>query len=255
MRSVIYIFSFILLFTGTGFAASLDDVRAAINTGEYDQAYEQGSALGSAEGLLLAAESLNTKIMLGQSKSPKKDAKRAMKLAQDVLAKDPSHKNASLQYAIAYGFYGREVSAVTAWRKKLPTKIKAAIEAARDNNEYAPQTDALLGAWHFSVVHKAGVRRARNSFGATQSEGGILFTEALMGDPDDILIRANFSMMFYVLNPKDNLPLVKQLLGEFKNAQPSNDLESQVLGTAHEFEAALDEPKAAMKIAKKFLGW
>ena len=255
MRSAIYIFSFILLFTGTSFAASLDDVRAAINTGQYDQAYEQGSALGSAEGLLLAAESLNTKIMLGQSKSPKKDAKRAMKLAQEVLAKDPSHKNASLQYAIAYGFYGREVSAVTAWRKKLPTKIKTAIGVARANNEYSPQTDALMGAWNFSVVHKAGVARADKSFGATQSEGGILFTEALMGDPDDILIRANFSMMFYVLDPENNLPLVKQLLREFENSEPSNHLESQVLATAREFESSLDEPKAAMKIAKKFLGW
>jgi len=255
MRSVIYIFSFIFLFSGTAFAASLDDVRAAINTGQYDHAYEQGSALGSAEGLLLAAESLNTKIMLGQSKSAKKDAQRAMKLAQGILAQNPDHKGASLQYAIAYGFYGREVSAVTAWRKNLPTKIQIAIQAARDNNEYIPQTDALLGAWHFSVVYKAGAKRARKSYGATQIKGGSFFEAALASAPDDIIIRANYSMMLYVLNPKDNLPIVQHLLGGFKNAKPSNDLEFQVLSTVQKFDAALGEPKAATKIAKNFLNW
>jgi len=255
MRSVIYIFSFCLLFAGTAFAAALDDVRAAINTGQYDQAYAQGSALGSIDGLLLAAESLNTKIMLGQSKSAKKDAQRAMKLSQDVLAQDPDHKNASLQYAIAFGFYGREVSAVTAWRKNLPPKIEASIHRAKLLNSNSPQSTAMLGAWHYSVVYKAGKKRAKKSYNATEEQGRILFDAALEAAPNDIPIRANYVMMLYVIGPKKNEEYIQSLLPVFHDLQPNNDLETRMLSVMAQFEASLERPKAATKIAKKFLNW
>ena len=49
------------------FANSVQEIRLTLESGGYDLAVEQGSALGSAGGLVLAAEALNSKLLLGRA--------------------------------------------------------------------------------------------------------------------------------------------------------------------------------------------
>lgn len=239
----------------TGWAASHDDVRLSINNGEYDQAFSLGEDLGDNQGLLLAAEALNTKILIGSSNNVKRDAKRAMKLSERVLEQDEAHKKAKLLYAVSYGFYGRSASPFKAWRKKLPQKIKAAIDQAYIANPDEARSFALIGAWHMSVSARAGSKTAKKYYGASIEDGVVSFEQALRAAPKDILITGNYALMLYANAPDTHIDAVKLLLASVKQAQPKDMAEAYVLDYLSNFGNQLNQPEQAQKLAEDFLGW
>lgn len=211
------------------FANSAKDVRATLEAGSYDLAVEQGSALGTADGLVLAAEALNAKLLLGKAERKTKTAKRAIKLAQAALLLDPKNAEAQLQYALAYGFYGRHVSSFTAWRKNLPKKILAEINKAALMAPEDGRVDALKGAWHLNLLYRARGFDVEKRYGANAAAGKAYFQKALAHNKDDIIIRASYLMLDYVLAPehlseKTMLALEKTLLP----LPPRNAVESRV---------------------------
>ncbi len=250
------IFIIILLlyfYAVSAFANTYADAKTALDTGQFEQAHQDARALGTDAGLVLAAEALNAKLLLGLSPSPSKTAKSAMKLAQAALKQDASNADAQLQYAIAYGFYGRQVSVFKAWRKKIPLKIRKEINAAIATNPQDYRTHALLGAWHLSVVQRAGAGRAEKYFGATQEQGVAAFELALQHLPDDIIILANYTLMRYVLDPQSEREWARNNLQRIGNLPTPTAVEAQVQIQIAEILAALDQAKTAQGLAKKFI--
>ena len=190
-----YLFS--LSLSSQSFADDLEEARRALKNGNYNQAFTQGQAYGEIAGLLVAAEALNTQLLLGQSQRPKNDAKQAMAIARQILKVDPQNEKAKMAYALAYGFYGRSVSSLTAWRKKLPQKIHAAIDEAAAANLNSANSEALLAAWHLNIYFKAGEKMAKEQYGASLDVGKALFEKALDKAPQDILISANYAFTLY----------------------------------------------------------
>jgi cytochrome c-type biogenesis protein CcmH/NrfG len=245
----------VFLFSSAAFAADLETIRGSLTSGKYDLAIAEGQLLGDTEGLLLAAEALNTKILIGNSEDEKADAEQAMAIAEKILAVDPDNKDAKLLYAISYGFYGRSMSPLSAWRKKMPQKIRAKIEEAVAANPADANSYALYGGWHMAVAAKAGTKRARKMFGATADEGKGYFKKALDVAPDDLMINGNFVMMLYASDGKKNEQQVRTMLKHIESVQAQNDAEKQVQALAKSLETNLDQPKKAKTVAKDFLGW
>ncbi|PHR91491.1 MAG: hypothetical protein COA69_09835 [Robiginitomaculum sp.] len=259
--------SFIFLFLlGLGFLGSLSahadpfqEARTALYAGQFDQAHEQARALGTGAGLVLASEALNAKLLLGQSERPAKTAKTAMKLAKQALEMDAQNEAAQMQYAVAYGFYGRHVSGFKAWRKKLPVKIKDEIEksiAMNTSGADEARNLALRGAWHLSVVMRAGVNRANSFYGANEAEGVRSFELAMCINPDDILIVANYTLMRYVLDPKAHQQWAQDNLKLIVDAKAHNAVERQVQTRMQQILDSFDHPQDAddtEKLAWNFL--
>ena len=198
-------------------ANSAKEVRITLESGSYDLAAEQGSALGTADGLVLAAEALNAKLLLGKAERKTKTAKRAMKLAQAALVLDPKNAEAQLQYALAFGFYGRHVSTFTAWRKNLPKKILTEIDKAIEMAPDDGRAQALKGAWHLNLLYRAAGFDVEKRYGASAAAGKVHFQKALASNSDDVIIQASYLMLEYVLAPealaeKTKLALEKTLL-------------------------------------------
>ncbi len=201
------------VFAGSAaFADRLQSARVSLDAGRYDMAVTQGAMLGTADGLVLAAEALNAQLFLGQTDRKTKTAKRAMKLAEAALAIDPDTKDARLQYAIAFGFYGRHVSSFKAWRKNLPTKIRVAIDKAALAAPDDPRIEALKGAWHLNLLYKAGGFDVKKRYGANQAKGTAHFKTALASSPDDIFINTTYIMLTYVLEPQSRTAQTKKWL-------------------------------------------
>jgi tetratricopeptide (TPR) repeat protein len=213
---------------GAASASSVADIDTALREGQYQSAYEQGLALDNAQGMVLAVEALNAQLLLGGQDDPSKLAKRALKLAKRARALDPEDKEAGVQYAIAYGFYGRHASAFKAWRKKLPQKIKAAIEDAHDRNASDARVEALRGAWHLSLLYRAGSWNVGKRYGASIAVGQKHFDTALALKPDDILINSNYGLMLYVLGPEQYKARTQYLLETAVATQPLNAVERDV---------------------------
>jgi tetratricopeptide (TPR) repeat protein len=251
--SIIVLFASVLAWPV--YANDLDEARGALTSGEYDIAFAQAQLLGDTQGLLLAAEALNTKILLGQSEDEKNDAKQAMAIGEQILATDPFNKDAKLLYAISYGFYGRSMSPLSAWRKKMPQKIRAKIDEAVAANPGDPNSYALYGGWHMAVAAKAGTKRAKKMFNATSEEGITYFKQAIAVAPDDLMINTNYLMMLYASDAERHDEQVRKMLTHVQGVETKTAAEQQVQLLAKTLEANLGEPKKARKIAKKFLGW
>ena len=210
------------------FATTLKDARVALDGGNYQLAVLKGVELGTADGLVLAAEGLNAQLLLGQAKRKTQTAKQAMKMARAALAIKPDTKDAHLQYAIAYGFYGRHVSSFTAWRKNLPKKIRIAIDAAAMAAPDDHRVHALRGAWHLNLLYKAGNFDVEKRYGANKAQGIAHFKTALADRPHDILIGATYTVLVYVLNPETTSAQTEQTLKTILAASPKNATERQL---------------------------
>ena len=236
-------------------AADIAKARVSLSTGQYDIAFEQANRIGNPEALLLGAEAINTKLLLGQSDNPKKDAKRAMKIALDILNADPSNAEAKLLYAISYGFYGRSVSPLKAWRKKIPQKIETAILVALDANPNNPNSYALYAGWHMGVVAKAGPKTADRVYGASIADGIEKFEKATSLTPDDMMINANYGLMLLAIDQHAHRATIKRLFSTVSSLEPKNSAEVFVQNLILDISRENTPPKIAMKKAENFLGW
>ena len=227
---------FLLVGGRNALANSLQEIRITLEAGGYDLAVEQGAALGTADGLVLAAEALNAKLLLGQAERKTKTAKRAMKLAKAALVLEPQNAEAQIQYALAYGFYGRHASNFKAWRKKLPQKIRAEIDKAAIMAPDDARTQGLKGAWHLNLLYRAGGFDVGKRYGASLQEGVAHFQNALVQNNlaqnfgSDIIIASNFLMLQYALSPEDHADQTELiLLSDILTRQPQNDVERRIL--------------------------
>ena len=236
-------------------ASNVSEMQREFEAGHYDRVVELAGHTSDVDQTLLASEALLTKILLGESDNPKHDAKRAMQLVNPVIAKTPQVKEALFLSALAYGYYGRSVGALEAWRTNLPVKIKNRIDTAIQVLPDDPRTKAMLGAWHLSVRYKAGAKTARKKYGATEKDGWILMRAAHRAAPKDIFIAANYATMLYVLSKGRERAQVETLLGAALAEPPADYSQKRLQAILREFQAALDHPKRARKLAKKFLDW
>ncbi len=243
----------LLVFTAkASFADSLLDVRAALDLGQYEAVVAQAGRFDTAEAYVLAAEALNAQLLLGQAERKIQTAKKAMKMAKAAFELDPDTKNAQLQYAIAYGFYGRHVSSFTAWRKNLPKKIRTAIDKAALSAPDDPRAHALKGAWHLNLLYKAGGFDVTKRYGANQAEGIAHFETALAQAPDDIIISASFIMLAFVLEPEARAAQTEQSLLAVLAYSPKNATEQLLQTQMRQVYEAFARGEA-LKRAKAFV--
>lgn len=209
-------------------ASTLEEARTQLITGEYDRAIAIALELDTPEGLMLAAETLSAKVMLGYVDDANDSAKQARKWAEDALDALPDSQEAHVQFALAYGFETRTSSPFRAWRKKLPKKTLSAIEACRTKYPKDPRGDALLGAWHLGIVRKAGAKRGQSWFEATEEDGIKWYEKARRAAPQDIIIASNFAVTLLGLDPEKYIDQAGAIMTDIANMPANNAVEQDV---------------------------
>jgi len=185
-------------------AQNLADVQTYIQSGQYKQAVELGEKLNTADSLSLASEALARKVMLGGSSASKTTAQEGRELAERALEINPNNQNGRLQFIITDGFVARFTGTVSAWFSKLPQKSLAYIQAYRKDYPDDPKGDALMGAWHFEIIRRAGAENAKKWFGARADYGIGFFEKALNQAPDDPIICLNYAFALIALVEEDS---------------------------------------------------
>lgn len=210
------------------FAGSLPEARALLNAGEYDGAIAMALMENSPEGLVLAAETLSAKVMLGYVDDHNKSAKKARKWAEKAAEALPNSQEAKVQFALAYGFETRTSSPFRAWRKKLPKKTLAAIKAIRETYPDDPRGDALLGAWHLGIVRKAGAKRGESMFGANEASGLDAYEKAIAATPSDIVIASNYAVTILAMDTEKYFNRGTELLNHIISVEPKNAVDTEI---------------------------
>ncbi|NNE57467.1 MAG: hypothetical protein HKN36_05110 [Hellea sp.] len=229
------------------------DARALLLAGEYDSAISLGEAMGTADGLTLAAESISAKVLLGYVDDRKDEAKRARKLAAKALEMDQTSHEALVQYALAYGFEAQASSQFRAWRKKLPKKTRKAIDEVRQRFPDDPRGDALLGAWHLGIIREAGEEQAQDMFEANEVDGIQYYELALIKRPDDIIILSNYTASLLSLDASRHEKKAAALLQRIYEAPTANAVEIDVKTRMEQFRPHLENPEKLTELAETLL--
>jgi len=193
--SKIIIVAFVTFLTHTpSHANSLEQTRQLLDQGQFDQAAEMGQTIATAQGLTLAAEAIAAPVLLGKSDNQRDRAKAALKLAEAAVGLDPNSVEARLQVALALGFVTRASNPITVWRKGLAVELKDAIAAHQNLAPNDARGHALLGAWHYGIIRKAGEKRGHKWYDATLIAGNAAYDKALQLAPNDIIIKTNYAL-------------------------------------------------------------
>lgn len=209
-------------------AGSLPEARTLLESGQYDAAINMALGEETPEGLVLAAETLSAKVMLGYVEDHNKSAKKARKWAEEAAELLPESQEAQVQYALAYGFETRTSSPFRAWRKKLPKKTMTIIQALQARYPEDPRGDALFGAWHLGIVRKAGEKRGRNMFGASEVAGIEGYEKAIAAAPDDVVISSNYAVTILALNTEKYFDRGIEVLTYIVGLPAKNAVEAEI---------------------------
>lgn len=234
------------------------DVQRYIESGQYQQAFELGREMKTADSLSVASEALARQIMLGESDSPQLMAKQARDLAQRALKLNPDHPNARLQFVVTDGFVARYTGDVAAWFKKLPQKSLEYIQAYRTDFPQEARGDALMGAWHLEIARKAGAENGEKWFGARIDYGKGFFEQALQRDPTDSIMRVNYAFALIALShegaiKEGDLERAKSILANLKLEENSDDLSQKMFQKAKIAESLFEDPDALKGYVNAFL--
>ncbi|MEP1231697.1 MAG: hypothetical protein ABJG88_13575 [Litorimonas sp.] len=234
-------------------AAPIDDIQALVDAGQYEQARHLATQMDTAEGYILAAESLSAQIMLGEVDKLNKHSKQARELAQMALHLDPDSYDAKLQYALADGFVTRTSGNLTAWRKNLPMKTYSSIQDLRQDYPNDARVIALEAAWHLGVVRKAGEKSGQKWFGASSLQGRELYNQAIELAPQNIIIRSNYVIGLLALKHEPDMADIKSNIEDVLLMTPNNYMETKVQQRMQEIYTNLNNKALCKKHAEDFL--
>ena len=240
---------------GTAFAESVEldsynDAQQLFIAGDYDEAQDLAESLGTSEAYLLASEALAAKVILGYYDKPNDPSKRARKLAKKAIELDPDNLDAQFHQVVTFGLETQSTGVLKAWRKKMPTRMRAEIEALQVLAPDDPRGHALLGAWHLGIVNKVGKRNAYSWYKASPDMGTALYETALELAEDDIVITSNYAASKILLGEPD---AARELLSSVVNMTSKHAAEAEIQKRMTQMLALYDDPKALERAAKLFL--
>lgn len=230
----------------------MSEARAALDRGEFDHALGLSQSLGTPEALILAAEALSSKILLCETSHQRREAKQARQYAEQALLQDPENFEALLQYALAEGFVTRASNPISVWRKKMPQKLLESVTRLKNAAPDDGRADALLGAWHFGIIRKAGEKNGAKWYEASIASGRQAYEAALVARPDDLIITSNYAFSLLDFDPDTYNETARDMLLRAAAQTPRDVVEAGVQNRVKQI-LTLWETEAATEEAGRFL--
>lgn len=200
-------------------APSYEAALTQYNAGAFLEAAEAARALGSAEGLALAARarlahamtSVPVKERLPHLKAAEADARAA-------LEKDESLVGAHVQLVVALGQTARIKGVVWAQMEGIPQQTRAHIRRAHELEPRNPWPLIATGAWNLEVARN--IRFAARLFGASKQKGHEAFQAALEADPGNLVVRYQYALTLLSFRRADYRATAERLLAEALELEP-----------------------------------
>ena len=185
-------------------AQAMEEAARAFAEGRFLEAAELAEAVGTSDGLALATKSLAVHAhYLAAEEDREILLERAMALAEQAIAADPSSAMAQQQAAHALGRYALSVGAMTALRRGYAGRIRNHLEAALFINPRDAELHVGLGAWHADIVDRAGRTLARISYGANRGDASEHFERALELAPNSRAVLYEYGLRMRLLEGRD----------------------------------------------------
>lgn len=198
---------------GSGSAQSIDAARTAYAEGRFLEAADIGEALGTSEGLALAAESLTIQAYYRTRGSAKEALfERAAGLAQRAIKADPNNPEAHFQSSHVMGRHGQTIGVLEAANKGYAEKIRDAIETTLRLDPDMPAAYLGMAMWHAEVVAGVGSFMAGILYGADEDDAIDFYEQALVRAPDEKAVPLEYALGLLTLDDDDYREKARTLL-------------------------------------------
>lgn len=184
-----------------GLANALQDAWRAFHRGDFQQAFEAGSALGPV-GASVACKALaiHASYLVDDEDEQLKRYEQAGKLAEAAIAALPGEANSHYRYAHAMGRYSQGISIAKALKLGLATKVRKALEKALEIAPRHAEAHTALGLYHAEIIDKVGALVGGLTYGAKAAEAEKHIATALKLTPDSPIAHVEHANLLLLLH-------------------------------------------------------
>ena len=218
-------------------AQSPEAARAAFEAGRFAEASELAAALGTSDGLALAAEAL---AIHGFHVAEEQDRpalfQRAQAFAEEAIRLDDTNAQAYLQLSHAMGRYAQTLGkGVKALRLARP--VREAMERAVALAPDLAHAQLSLASWHAEASRNLA---GRMMTGASKKTAAEHFERAYALAPDDKAVQVEYAKGLLALDRRRNRDRARELFTAAAETPPRDAYDAIVQQEARERLAALD---------------
>lgn len=184
-----------------GLANALQDAWRAFHRGDFQQAFEAGSALGPV-GASVACKALaiHASYLVDDEDEQLKRYEQAGKLAEAAISALPGEANSHYRYAHAMGRYSQGISIAKALKLGLATKVRKALEKALEIAPKHAEAHTALGLYHAEIIDKVGALVGGLTYGAKAAEAEKHIATALKLTPDSPIAHVEHANLLLLLH-------------------------------------------------------
>lgn len=197
-------------------ADALADAWRAFHRGDFQDAFDAGSALGPiGTSVAIKAAGIHAVHLLDDDKAREKRFADLVKLAEAAIAALPDEANSHFRHAFALGRYSQSISIAKALTQGLAGKVKVSLERTLELEPDHAEAHTALGLYHAEVVSKVGGLIAGLTYGAKAATGEALLKRAIELTPDSPIAHIEYGngLMLLFGSKKED-----QAAGEYEKA-------------------------------------
>ena len=204
-----------ILFASVALASDAPTAAAlsAFDEGRYLESAELAEALGTSDGLALAAEAL---AVYGHFVAPEGEKvpalERANQLAGQAVALDDTNAEARFQLSHAMARYAQSIGPAKALRQGYVGRSRESIEAVLELDPDMAEARLSLASWHADVVAGVGRLLGRTVYGATVGSAVENYERTLELAPDEKVAHYEFGRGLLAIGGRKNRERARTLL-------------------------------------------
>jgi urease accessory protein UreF len=185
-------------------AEQLQSAWRAFHAGEFEQAYQQGIALGPV-GASVAAKAMGIHATYLVKKDDDKLARfqEVADIGEQAVAALPKEANSHYRLAFGYGRYGQGLSIAKALKMGLAGKVKTALDTCLKLDPKHAEAHLASALWHAEIVNKVGSTLAGLTYGAKRKAAEEHMKTALKLAPSMPIVHVENAQMLLLFDPDD----------------------------------------------------
>lgn len=185
-------------------AAALQDAWRDFHRGDFQAAYETGSALGPV-GASVACKALaiHASYLVDDEAEQLKRFEQAGKLAEAAIAALPKEANSHYRFAHAMGRYSQGISIAKALKMGLAGKVRKALDETLSLAPKHAEAQAAMALYHAEVISKVGALVGGLTYGAKAAAAEKHMATALKLTPSSPITHVEHANLRLLLDGED----------------------------------------------------